>query len=81
MDTRELEETGVLRVRRSPQLGLRGQGVLIGVIDTGIDLTDRMFRYEDGGTKVAALWDQSGQSKPETGMIQDGQRSRKPGRK
>lgn len=76
MDTRELEETGVLRVRRSPQLGLRGQGVLIGVIDTGIDLTDRMFRYEDGGTKVAALWDQSGQSKPETGMIQDGQRSR-----
>lgn len=62
MDSRELEETGVLRVRRSPQLGLRGQGTLIGIIDTGITLTSKQFRYEDGGTKVVSMWDQSDQT-------------------
>lgn len=62
MDSRELEETGVLRVRRSPQLGLRGQGTLVGIIDTGITLTSNLFRYEDGGTKVVSLWDQSDQT-------------------
>lgn len=61
MTSRELEETGVIRVRRSPQLGLRGIGTLVGIIDTGIDLTSRMFRYEDGSTKVAAYWDQGDQ--------------------
>lgn len=61
MTSRELEETGVIRVRRSPQLGLRGIGTLVGIIDTGIDLTSGMFRYEDGSTKVAAYWDQGDQ--------------------
>ena len=58
MDSRELEAAGVTRVRLSPQLGLRGQGTLVGIIDTGVDLTSSFFRYEDGGTKIAAYWDQ-----------------------
>lgn len=61
MASEELEETGVLRVRRSPQLGYRGGGTLIGVIDTGISLEDPLFLYEDGTSKVAALWDQGDQ--------------------
>lgn len=67
MASRELEETGVMRVRLSPQLGLRGQGTLIGIIDTGVNLTSSLFRYEDGGTKIAAYWDQGDQEgrKPE----------------
>ncbi len=67
MESRELEETGVMRVRRSPQFALRGQGTLVGIIDTGIDLANPLFRYEDGTTKVQALWDQGDQKgkKPE----------------
>ena len=61
MASQELEETGVMRVRRSPQFALRGQGTLVGIIDTGIALTNPLFRYEDGTTKVRALWDQENQ--------------------
>ena len=62
MASEELEEMGVLKVRRSPQLGYRGSGVLIGIIDTGIKLDDSLFLYEDGSSKVVSLWDQSDQS-------------------
>ncbi len=62
MASQELEETGVLRVRRSPQLGFRGSGTLVAIIDTGIRLDDSLFLYEDGSSKVVSLWDQSDQS-------------------
>ena len=62
MASEELEETGVLRVRRSPQLGYRGSGTLVAIIDTGIRLDDSLFVYEDGSSKVVSLWDQSDQS-------------------
>ena len=62
MASEELEETGVLKVRRSPQLGYRGSGTLIGIIDTGIRLEDPLFLYEDGSSKVVSLWDQNDQS-------------------
>lgn len=61
MSTRELEEIGVTRVQRLPQLALRGQGVLVGIIDTGINVTNPLFVFEDGTTKIAALWDQTDQ--------------------
>ena len=62
MASEELEETGILKVRRSPQLGYRGSGILIGIIDTGIRLEESLFLYEDGSSKVVSLWDQSNQS-------------------
>lgn len=62
MASEELEETGILKVRRSPQLGYRGSGTLIGIIDTGIRLEESLFLYEDGSSKVVSLWDQSDQS-------------------
>lgn len=61
MATEELEEMGVLKVRRSPQLGYRGSGTLVGMIDTGIRLDDSLFLYEDGSSKVVSLWDQTDQ--------------------
>ena len=39
--------------------GLTGRGVLVGIVDSGIDLTNPNFRNEDGTTRVAALWDQA----------------------
>ena len=38
---------------------LTGRGVLVGIVDSGIDLTNLDFRNEDGTTRIAALWDQA----------------------
>ncbi|MGL4736482.1 MAG: S8 family peptidase [Cellulosilyticaceae bacterium] len=38
---------------------LRGNGVLIGFVDTGIDYTNPLFQYEDGTTRIKAIWDQT----------------------
>lgn len=54
-----LEASGVFRIRNIPSFNLRGQGVLIGIIDTGIDYTNPIFRYADNTTRIAAIWDQT----------------------
>ena len=38
---------------------LTGRGVLVGIVDSGIDLANPDFRNEDGTTRVTALWDQA----------------------
>lgn len=38
---------------------LSGQGILMAVVDSGIDYTLPDFRNEDGTTRILALWDQS----------------------
>jgi subtilisin family serine protease len=40
-------------------LGLAGQGVIIGVYDTGLDLSHADFRDADGRPRVLYAWDQS----------------------
>lgn len=42
-----------------PPLELYGNGVLIGVIDSGIDYANPVFRNENGETRIRALWDQT----------------------
>ncbi len=37
---------------------LTGKGVLIAVIDSGIDYTHPDFRHDDGLTRIEAIWDQ-----------------------
>jgi subtilisin family serine protease len=54
-----LKASGIISLRRIPALNLRGKGVLVGIIDTGIDYTNPVFQYEDGTTKIAAIWDQN----------------------
>lgn len=41
------------------RFSLYGQGVLIAVIDSGIDYTLNDFRKEDGSTRIRVLWDQT----------------------
>lgn len=47
---------------------LHGGGVLVGVIDSGIDYTHPDFRNEDGTTRIAYLWDQSLTGQPPMGF-------------
>jgi len=59
MGTVDLAASGITQVQNHPVLDLRGSGVLLGFVDTGIDYTLDAFRYEDGSSKIAAIWDQS----------------------
>ncbi len=62
MDESALEESGILRIQNQPTLSLKGQGVLIGFLDTGIDYENPVFRNSDGSTRIMAVWDQTDRS-------------------
>ena len=49
-------------IRSVPNFDLRGQGVLLGIIDTGIDYTNPIFQYADGTSRIDSIWDQTIQS-------------------
>ncbi len=59
LNTTALEETGILRVQSQPYLNLKGEGVLIGFIDTGIDYRLDCFKNSDGTSRIVSIWDQS----------------------
>ena len=46
-------------VQQDTRLSLYGQGVLVAVIDSGIEYENADFRNADGTTRIRALWDQS----------------------
>jgi subtilisin family serine protease len=54
-----LEASGIQRLRNIPNFDFRGQGVLIGIIDSGIDYRNPIFINEDGTTRIAVIWDQT----------------------
>lgn len=58
-DMVSLDASRVLDLRSSAAFNLRGEGVIIAVIDTGIDYTNPIFRKPDGTSKILSLWDQS----------------------
>lgn len=59
MDMGSLEASGVAQIQNSTYLRLTGQGVLIGIIDTGIDYRHEAFKNADGTTKIITIWDQT----------------------
>lgn len=58
-DTTHLDAAEITPVQYQPYLDLKGRGVAIGIVDTGIDYTQDVFRYEDGTSKILAIYDQS----------------------
>ncbi len=59
-----IEASGIIRIRNIPNFNLLGTGVLLGLIDTGIDYTNPIFQYADGTTRIASIWDQTIQTGP-----------------
>lgn len=59
MDAKGNSEAGITPVIEHPKLELSGKGVVIGIIDTGIDYTKEVFRLEDGTSKILSIWDQT----------------------
>jgi len=58
-DETSLRASRVIDIRNTPAFNLRGEGVIIAIIDTGIDYTNPVFLRPDGTTKILSIWDQS----------------------
>ncbi len=66
---RSLEAACIPPVWRETGLGLTGRGVLIGFVDSGLDLSHPEFLGPDGGSRVVALWDMAAQGTPPEGFL------------
>lgn len=64
----ELEASGIIQIQQQPYLDLRGQGVLMGFLDTGIDFTKKVFQNSDGTSKIQFIYDQSISGTPPDGF-------------
>lgn len=68
VDQEAMNTAGISTVQNYPALGLQGNGIMIGFVDTGIDYRNSLFRKMDGSTRIAAIWDQTIQ----TGTLPEG---------
>ena len=69
LETTSVEEVGAKYFHNNPYIPLTGRGVVVAVIDSGIDYSHPDFIYEDNTTKILSLWDQTVQGKPPEGLI------------
>lgn len=59
MDSTSLDVSGILAIQNQPALSLKGQGILVGIVDTGIDYTNPLFQDAAGNTRIVSIWDQT----------------------
>ena len=59
LDMEAMNQAGITQVQNYPTLELMGENVMIGFVDTGIDYTHPVFRALDGGTRIAAICEQT----------------------
>ena len=54
-----VEKSGIGSVQQSPGFGVRGRGVIVGVVDTGIDYRHPAFMFNDRTSRILSIWDQT----------------------
>jgi len=59
LETENLEASNILQLQNQPVLQLKGQGVILGFVDTGIDYTNFCFRDLAGNSRILEIWDQT----------------------
>ena len=64
----EREASCILSVQNGAD-GLTGEGILVGIVDSGVDYSHPDFRNEDGSTRILRLWDQSVAGNPPKGYV------------
>lgn len=58
-----------IRTVQTGRDGLTGKGILIGIVDSGVDYFHPDFRNADGSSRILRLWDQSIPGKPPQGYV------------
>lgn len=62
-DISPLNVDNINEMKINPYLDLTGRGVLVGMIDTGIDYLNQEFIREDDTSRIIRIWDQTIQGK------------------
>ncbi|MCL1935085.1 MAG: S8 family serine peptidase [Defluviitaleaceae bacterium] len=63
-----LRASCITSVLNDPSIDLDGRGVLIAILDSGIDYAHPEFLNEDGTTRIVRLWDQTISGNPPQGF-------------
>ena len=58
----------ICNTQQTQHFTLLGQGILVGIVDTGIDYLHPAFRNKDKTTRIISIWDQTHQD----GVVPDG---------
>ncbi|WP_371025391.1 bifunctional germination protease/germinant receptor pseudoprotease CspBA [Paraclostridium ghonii] len=65
-DIQSFLSTGITSFKNSTKLN--GEGTILGIIDSGIDYTLPVFKFENGESKILYYWDQSIDGNPPEGF-------------
>lgn len=65
--TQNMTASCIPQVHNNPPYNLKGEGVILGIIDSGILYSHPDFRNSDGSTRIASIWDQEVQGDPPLG--------------
>lgn len=58
VDLSSFDSSGISSVLNQPVLDVKGRGVIVGIIDTGIDYTYDIFKNSPVDSRIGVLWDQ-----------------------
>ncbi len=67
--TNGMEVSCITSVQNNPPYNLKGEGVLLGMVDSGINYAHPDFRNEDGTTRITSIWDQGIPGNPPAGFV------------
>lgn len=67
---RSMRASCITPVQNDPPYRLRGEGVLLAIIDSGINYFHPDFRNPDGTTRITSIWDQTIIGRPPEGFFQ-----------
>lgn len=67
-DTSPVNVDAIASIKVNNYLNLTGRGVIVGMIDTGIDYMNKEFIREDNTSRIIKIWDQSIQSNKKDGL-------------
>ena len=68
-ETLQAKEASCILPVQTELNGLTGEGILVGIVDSGVDYFHPDFRNEDGSSRILRLWDQSLDGKPPRGYV------------
>lgn len=72
LEDEAMVESGIIKLQNYPTLSLKGQGVFIAIIDTGINYSDEIFNDKYGNSRIFAIYDMENETEYDNEKINEG---------